>query len=332
MRITTGMVLRNYNTNLGNASTNLDSARTKVITNRNFNSIAEDPASATKAFRLRRQLANNEDYQSNLEAVQARFDGVESSAMQITNALKKVNADILKGIDGSTSVDQRKSIALTLRETAKSIVLNANATYGDTFIFSGSNSKEVPFVLDDDGTLTYRGIDVDSTDPNDQTILENLSKEKVYLDLGFGLEEQGGKLVDDSAFNIAVPGINLLGYGTNDDGVSKNVVTLLNDMADALEQPTIPEARFKQMTDQFTQSRNNVIDFTTQLGTQSNFLENTKSRLEDDHISLNTKIVALENVDMADAITNYSWAQYAYNAALKVGSSILSPSFIDFMK
>lgn len=332
MRITTSMVLRNYNTNLNSSLANLDSARMKVITNRNFNSISEDPAGATKAFRLRRQLANNEDYQSNLEAVQARFDGVESSALQITTALKKVNADILQGIDGSTSADQRKSIALTLRETAKSIVLNANATYGDTFIFSGASSKEVPFVLDDDGTLTYRGIDVDSTDPGDLAILKNLSNEKVYLDLGFGLKEDAGQLVDDSAFNTSVPGINLLGYGTNDDGISKNIVTLLNDMADELEKPTISDSRFKLMTDQFTESRNGVIDFATQLGTQSTFLENTKARLEDDHISINTKLVALENVDMADAITNYSWAQYAYNAALKVGNSILSPSFIDFMK
>ena len=34
---------------------------------------------------------------------------------------------------------------------------------------------------------------------------------------------------------------------------------------------------------------------------------------------------------MAEAITEFSWAQYAYNAALKIGTSILTPSFIDFM-
>ena len=34
---------------------------------------------------------------------------------------------------------------------------------------------------------------------------------------------------------------------------------------------------------------------------------------------------------MAAAISEYVWQQYAYNAALKVGTSILSPSFIDFM-
>ena len=37
-------------------------------------------------------------------------------------------------------------------------------------------------------------------------------------------------------------------------------------------------------------------------------------------------------VEAAKAITDYSYAQYVYNAALKVGTSILSPSLLDFMK
>ena len=48
--------------------------------------------------------------------------------------------------------------------------------------------------------------------------------------------------------------------------------------------------------------------------------------------SLNTQIKNVESIELTDAITNYSWAQYAYDAALRVGNSILSPSFIDFMQ
>ena len=46
---------------------------------------------------------------------------------------------------------------------------------------------------------------------------------------------------------------------------------------------------------------------------------------------LNEQILEIEQVDMADAITEFSWAQYCYNAALKVGNSILSQSLIDYM-
>ena len=44
------------------------------------------------------------------------------------------------------------------------------------------------------------------------------------------------------------------------------------------------------------------------------------------------QVLAIEDVDPADAITAYSWAQYCYNAALKVGNSILSESLMDFLQ
>lgn len=333
MRVTTNSILRGYTRNLGTSMNNLNSAREKVMTKRNFNKIAEDPAAAAKAFRYRQQYAANEDYLDNVENTISQFDAVDSSAQEIVKALKDINADILKGINGATGEEQRKTLATSLKEAAKSIVLSANAKFGDTFIFGGNNTKDVPFVYDEaTGELTYRGIDVNSTNPNDITKLSNLADEKLFTDLGFGLQETAGVLEENSAFNTSIPGINLLGYGTNADGTSKNIVTLLHDVATELEQPTLDEDKFKLLTDQFTESRNSVIDFESQLGTKSKFLNTTKERLENYSDTLNEKIVGIENIDLAEAISSYSWAQYAYNAALQVGNSILSPSFIDFMK
>ena len=41
--------------------------------------------------------------------------------------------------------------------------------------------------------------------------------------------------------------------------------------------------------------------------------------------------VNIENVDLADAITEFSWDYYCYSAALKVGTQLLSQSLIDYM-
>lgn len=308
---------------------NLDQAREKTLTKRNFNKISEDPASATRAFQLRRDYLKVEDYIENVKTTQSQFDSVESSAMQISNITKEANALILEGINGSTSVEQRKTIAISLRKMQESIVLSANSTYGDRFILGGNNTKEVPFTFQD-GNLKYRGLDVN--DVSKMAELDHYAQEKLFVDLGFGLHEDNqGALVESSAFNTSFPGITLLGYGT-ESGVPKNIVTLLGGIADALEKPVLDQTEIKKMMDQFTTSKNEIIDFVTKLGTSSKFLENTEERLKDNRISLNENIVSVEKVDLAEAITNYSWAQYAYNAALKVGTGILSQSFIDFMR
>ena len=110
------------------------------------------------------------------------------------------------------------------------------------------------------------------------------------------------------------------------------MVLLAGQIADTLEKEPFDQAEFKKLLNAFDDGRNNVLEQVTTLGTKSQFLTATKDRLETDKLNLATQLDNVVNIDMADAITQYSWAQYAYNAALKVGTSILSPSFIDFMK
>ena len=92
--------------------------------------------------------------------------------------------------------------------------------------------------------------------------------------------------------------LNIVGYGQTADGVSKNVVTLLGQMADALEEPNLNEAKFGKLMDQFVESKNDVADFVAELGTKSEFLENRKKQLETASDNINVQIVDVENVDM----------------------------------
>jgi flagellar hook-associated protein 3 FlgL len=39
-----------------------------------------------------------------------------------------------------------------------------------------------------------------------------------------------------------------------------------------------------------------------------------------------------ESMDPAEAITEMTWAQYCYNAALRIGTNILSQSLIDYLQ
>ncbi|KAF5054832.1 hypothetical protein DSECCO2_384110 [anaerobic digester metagenome] len=124
--------------------------------------------------------------------------------------------------------------------------------------------------------------------------------------------------------------MNALGFGQS-DGNDQNLVNILGNIADELEKDPTDSEKLDGLSKQFTESSSKLADFITSIGTKSNFLELTQTRLEDNQFTLNEKIVSVENVDLAAAITDYSWAQYAYNSALKVGNSILSQSFIDFM-
>lgn len=330
MRITTSQVLRNYQSNLSKSTQELNSSLNRVLTKRNFTKASEDPASAATAFKLRKEYLDTGDHIENVEEVISQFDAAESSALEMSSIATKANTIILEGITGTTSLESRKTIATSLRKMQESIVLSANAKLGESFLFGGQTTDEAPFKLVD-GKLQYLGTEVSSTDATVQAKLKEMSEAPIYVDLGFGLTVTNGKLDTNSAFNSSISGLNALGYGQSND-LSNNLVDLMGVVADELEKDPIASEKLDKLSQQFTVAKNKLTDFITTIDTKSSFLESTKTRLEDNKITLNEKIVSVENVDMAEAISEFSWSQYAYNAALKVGNSILSQSFIDFMK
>ena len=381
MRITTNQILRNYKSNLGNSLANLDSARVKVMTGRKFNSTAEDPGNALRAAVLERKYVRNDDYLNLVKDVQSFQDSQEDAAMQINNLAqhlsKQYGLEALNGTNSELSI--REPYAAAWKGAQENMVLSLNASYEGKYVFAGGDGQTAPFKLIDvpkdpalpDGdkkqVLLYRNVDVttgnlydedgklvDADPTKSEERLEKLSKDSLYVDLGFGMTREKQDIIDSSnAFNTSLPGINLVGYGkypANEDGIEdpKNMILLMGEISNILKEEDFNEdnyERYRELLEKFDGiyqdpntgkkipgGREQVLEKITELGTRTEFLTTTKDRLETSEINLATQIDNVVNVDMAEAIMNFSWAQYAYNASLKVGNNILTPSFIDFMR
>lgn len=330
LRITTNAIIRNYSNNLNASLANFHDKRQKVLTERRFCKVSEDPASATQAFQLRREYLRTEDFIENTKTSQSHTNSVEGSLMEVSKICAQAKNYMHEAINGTVSDEQLKTYATSLREMQKTVVLSMNAQYGDKFIFGGASTKEAPFELTEDG-LKYRGILVSSENPDDIEKLKELSNEHLYVDLGLGLTEDNGEISPSTAFDIALPGINILKHGKDGD-ICKNVVDLMGQIADYMEDPNREHDKLCNLVKEFDTRYDDLIDNETRLGTKSQFLETNESRLKQTLETLNEKIVSVEKVDLSEAITQYAYAQYSYNAALKVGNSILSNSLLDFLR
>ena len=69
-----------------------------------------------------------------------------------------------------------------------------------------------------------------------------------------------------------------------------------------------------------------------EMDTKSSFLRDNTDFLTDTADSMSQQFMALEDADPAAAISGYMFARYCYDAALKVGNSILSQSLMDYMR
>ena len=181
--------------------------------------------------------------------------------------------------------------------------------------------------------------EIDAT-TKDAEKLKYLMNEKQFVDIGLGFQEnENGQLIESSAYNAALNGLTFIGYGLDADGDPKNIYSLVQKMKEIGARVKDGENWTKADYDEFNglvkklekASSEFKTEFTNMsAGTQK--LENNVELLEDNFYNLQEQYSDIEDVDMADAITSFVWAQYCYNAALKVGNSILSESLMDYLK
>ncbi len=463
MRITTNMVKRNYLDTLYNTTGDLERKRQQVSTGRKVFYSYQNPSASAKSAVLDRRYARNADYQTSGRNAKSWLTTQENVITSLVKDARKIaEYDSVAALSDPTGTTGREAYAKELREIQNNMVYALNTQYGDAYVMAGNDGAKPPFEIAEDGSILYRGVDVDKgtqiyspvkavysfeitgngsayvpgdkisiggtefevgsatnadnistdvandpellatfvanhlTDPNyeiasdgnkviftaknpgklggkgpdnaaggdddppaegaelkftgskstvavdivqigsdtisDFSILKQYSNDHAYVDLGFGMKfDDDGNVVPSSAFDTAMPGINVVGYGLDSEGTSNNMISLVGQMAELLEQEEFDSKAYEKLWTKFKEQYDNLENQYTVTGAKYNMLESTLSNLEteeDNIVALNKETVG---IDEEKAITDYSYAYYAYNVALKIGTSLLSPSLLDFM-
>ncbi|WP_297282461.1 hypothetical protein [uncultured Agathobaculum sp.] len=336
IRVTTNGTLRTYRSHLARATLNQYQSMNTVLTRRRFTSYAESPSLATQSFRLHSSYARNTAQQSMSEEMISKYEAAGSS-------LQKLQEQYLDALDAAeqgqddSKAGARQQLGETLKGIAEGMVQTLNAQYGDKFIFAGTDGENAPFELKD-GKLLFRGLDVN--DPANEEAFKEMANEAAYVDIGLGMQlDENEQVVPSTAFNSAISGIGLLGYGTNGDGVPNNMISAIAELGEIYsradsETGALNPADSERAEALFGNLQESNADFRaewTKLDTKAQFLKSNDTRLTSTGDTLQTQYEGLDRVDLADALTTFAYAQYSYNAALRVGNDILSQSFIDYM-
>jgi flagellar hook-associated protein 3 FlgL len=344
MRITTNMMSNKYIKNLNKSANEMNYLNEKVSTGRKFFKGSDDPVSAIKAYKLRREYRSTEMYDTNINDVDSFLTTAETNLTEISDNLETVYTSYLKGINGTMSSEDREIVAKELENLQHSVLASLNGKFSDRYVFGGTSKNELPFTVDDKGELFYKGVNVNSNDPTTKTTLDQLSNEVINIDLGLGITFDSGDLNQDTVFNISMAGISFMGYGdaVDENGTPKldsegkavpnNLYTLIGKMKDVLRSDEYSLEKISPFIDEFEEQKNQVLVSITDIGSKTNYLDFLKLRNEDNQFNLNEKLVEVEKVDSAEAIVDFKMQEYSYNAALSMGNKILQNSFIDFMK
>lgn len=335
MRVTTNGTLRTYRGHLARATLNQFQAMNTVLTQRRFSSYAESPSLATQSFRLHSAYARNTAQQNMSEEMISKYEAAGSSLQQLQNQYNDALEAAERG-QNDTNAGARQQLGETLKGIAEGMVQTLNAQYNEKFVFAGADGDNAPFELKD-GKLYFRGLDVN--DSANEAAFAEMAEETAFVDIGLGMQlDENEQVVPSTAFNSAISGIGLVGYGET-DGVPNNMISIISELGEIYsradsETGEMSEAdteRAEILFDNLQESNSAFRAQWTKLDTKAQFLKSNDTRLVSTGDTLTTQYEGLDQVDLADALTTFAYAQYSYNAALRVGNDILSQSFIDYM-
>lgn len=374
MRVTTNGTLRMYKSNLMQTTGSLNSAMTKLMTQRNFNSYASSPAAATRAFKIHSSLNATRVQASNNETVKNKFDTayqvLDIVGSDIADSMAKIPA--LEGLNGPNETNVNE-LGKVLRSGAEAIVQSMNSQYDSKFLFGGADTENPPFAIEEDEVtgkshITFRGIRIDDEaelkadyinpetnapipkDPDhpdqgnytNKDMLDKWNAETQFVDIGLGFKlDKNGDVVDSTAFDSALSGIDFIGYGMDDEDYPNNMASLMLRMAEIFEGYDTEANEWanpgdyeeaEKLLNKMNDSRDHIIQKWSALSAESTFLHTNATQLETTFASLNTERSTIEDIDMVDTITELSWAQVCYSAALQVGTSVIPQSLMDYLK
>ena len=149
-----------------------------------------------------------------------------------------------------------------------------------------------------------------------------------------------GEVIPSTAFDSAISGIGIMGYGVDADGDPKNLASIMLRLADIFEGydhetqtwNVGSRSEAEELLKKLDASREAMGEKWTTLDTEANFLDKNGTQLENTYDALNVERSNLEDIDPADAILELVWAQTCYNAALQVGTNVIPQSLMDYMK
>jgi flagellar hook-associated protein 3 FlgL len=296
MRVTFNSQYRQAAAGIGDAAERLVAAQQQVATNRRVSRPSDDPTAAAGAVAERAQLAATDQYARAANSTAARLNVTDTVLSNVLEQLTAVQATAFSGIGTTASAAQREAAAQQLEGLRTSLISEFNATFHGTYIFAGAAATTKPFVETGGVVGAYAG--------STREVAIDISEARAVI-VGF----DGGVIARGSD--------------------AQDVFAVLSDLVTAVRAgddagATTAVAGVQRAFDRVTTAQSRV-------GTALKTIESEQARLQDLKLAATERLAGYEDADMAQAITEMTRAEAAYQAALGATAQANRVSLLDYL-
>jgi flagellar hook-associated protein 3 FlgL len=278
------------------ASSQLAKAQHQLSTGKRVTGAGDDPLAVQQSIGERATIGTIDAYSRANASASSRLAAADNVLTAMSDKLTAVSVAGLSARGDHVDGTARMAAAERVRSLRDALVTDVNASFQGTYLFSGTNVDQPPYVQSG-GAWTYQG---------------NNSVARVEVDRG--------RLV-----SVTFDGQQII-QGTD----ASDLFTVLDDLATAIEagDGTAIGTGLAAVERAFTRTQRAI----GALGADEQGLDDAAIRLSSLRQAAETRRSTLEDANLAETATRMSQADTAYRAALAAVSTAERQSLLDYLR
>ncbi|MBA9026725.1 flagellar hook-associated protein FlgL [Peribacillus huizhouensis] len=301
MRVTQSMLSNNMLRNLSSSYDRLGKLQEQISSQKKFTKPSDDPVSAMMGMTYRTDLGRIEQFTRNIGEAENWIDSTDDALDQATSALQRIRELTVKASNGTYEEKQRESIAAEIKELKDHLITIGDTQIGGKYIFNGQNTNIKP--SESEAT---------KNDP-----INNPNGDIVYGSAAIEIEVFSGINIQ-----INTDASSTFGEALKSDGSIQKII-------DALENN---DSNIGDLLDDIDGTIDSFLTTRSHVGARQNRIELMTERLGQQEIFAKKIMSKNEDIDIEKAIMDLTTQESIHSAALSVGSRVIQPSLIDFLR
>lgn len=145
MRVTQRTIYSSIISYNNKALSDLQESNLQSLTEKRVNRPSDDPAGTANIYTLRSSLEDISRYTQNANTAKGWLTLADGMLQEVSNLIITAKGKDLQGATGTVSPENREQIAVQLREIYEQLIVAANSTYADQYIFAGHKTDTPPY-------------------------------------------------------------------------------------------------------------------------------------------------------------------------------------------
>lgn len=295
-RMGSTQMARNFLADLEGNYRSLSETQRQVSTGKRILTPSDDPVGIAISLGLRRDQRAGEAWERNIDDSLTWMSTTDRALGQALEVVQRARELAVQGGNGTLSAESRALIAAEVDSLRSQFVEIGNSSLGGRYIFGGTATDRAPF------------------DPASEAATAPINTSLINREVARG----------------SVISVNITADRLQDPpGSAGDIFTVLSGLSNALR--TSDFAGITQALADLDDHQDNISALRGEGAAKINRLELTASRFQAQKIATGDQLSRIEDVDMAQAITDLSMKEAVYRSALATGARVIQPSLVDFL-